>query len=88
MIIGVPAEVKDDEYRVAITPAGVKELVSAGHSVLIEKEAGVGSSISDDDFAATGAVSIKDVDDVWAEADLVLKVKEPIASEYARLGAR
>lgn len=88
MIIGVPSEVKDDEYRVAITPAGVQELVDAGHQVLIERGAGIGSSIRDEDFVATGATIVNDVDDLWATADLVLKVKEPIASEYPRLGAR
>ena len=88
MIIGIPSEVKDDEYRVAITPAGVRELTAAGNQVLIEKGAGVGSSITDADYVATGATIIDDVDDVWATSDLVLKVKEPIASEYGRLGAR
>ena len=88
MIIGIPSEVKDDEYRVAITPAGVRELTAAGNQVLVEKGAGVGSSITDADYVATGATIVDDVDDVWATADLVLKVKEPIASEYGRLGAR
>jgi len=85
MRIGVPREVKDSEYRVAITPSGVNELVSAGHSVAIEKEAGVGSSIPDDDFVAAGASIIGNADDVWAEADMVLKVKEPVPEEYHRL---
>ncbi len=88
MIVGVPAEVKDDEYRVAITPAGVRELAAAGHEVLIERGAGLGSSISDAEFVATGAKLVESPDDVWATADLVLKVKEPVAVEYARLGAR
>jgi alanine dehydrogenase len=88
MIIGVPSEIKEDEYRVAITPAGVQELTEAGHEVLIERGAGIGSTISDEDFVATGAKVVDDVDDVWASADLVLKVKEPIAVEYSRLGAR
>ena len=88
MIIGIPKEVKVDEYRVAITPAGVQELIDAGHRVLIEREAGVGSSIRDEDFVATGATIVDEADDVWAAADLVLKVKEPIASEYDRLSAR
>ena len=87
MIIGIPTEVKDDEYRVAITPAGVKELTSRGHDVLVQKDAGLGSSISNDDFVATGARIIDEADDVWAESDLVLKVKEPVAIEYERLGA-
>jgi alanine dehydrogenase len=88
MIIGIPKEVKDDEYRVAITPAGVRELTSAGHTVYVEAGAGEGSSMPDDEFVHTGAKIIDEADDVWAAADLVCKVKEPVASEYARLGAR
>ena len=88
MIIGVPSEVKADEYRVALTPAGVRELVSAGHTVLVEKGAGSGSSMPDEDFVRTGATIVGDADEVWAAADLVCKVKEPIAEEYPRLGAR
>jgi alanine dehydrogenase len=83
--IGVPREVKNHEYRVAITPAGVHELVRMGHEVVIERAAGVGSSIPDEDFAAAGAGVVADADDVWGFADLVLKVKEPIAEEYHRL---
>jgi alanine dehydrogenase len=85
MKVGIPREVKDNEYRVAITPSGVHELAVGGHSVVIEKEAGVGSSIPDDDFRAAGAEILGSADDVWAESDLVLKVKEPIAEEYPRL---
>ncbi len=88
MIIGVPKEIKTDENRVALTPAGVRELTHAGHRVLIESGAGVGSSISDEDYAATGATLIPSADDVWAESEMVLKVKEPIAAEYGRLAAR
>jgi alanine dehydrogenase len=88
MIIGVPKEVKDDEYRVAITPAGVRELTTAGHTVLVERSAGVGSSIPDDDFAATGAKIVAEPDDVWAESDMILGVKEPVPEEYHRLGLR
>src|SRR5487761_2275506 len=88
MIIGVPKEIKTDEYRVALTPAGARELSGAGHRVLIERGAGVGSSIADDAYVANGASIIESADDVWADSDLVLKVKEPIAAEYARLGAR
>ena len=83
--VGIPKEVKDHEYRVAITPAGVHELVAAGHSVGIEKDAGAGSSITDDEYVAAGAHIVGTADDVWGEADLVLKVKEPIAVEYPRL---
>lgn len=88
MIIGVPKEVKQDEYRVAITPAGVRELTSAGHIVHVEQGAGEGSSIPDSEYMSTGAKILPDADDVWAAADMVLKVKEPVAEEYARLSAR
>jgi len=88
MIIGVPSEVKTDEYRVAITPAGVRELTAQGHKVLVQRGAGVGSSIRDADYQSTGATIVDDADDVWAEAELVLKVKEPVESEYHRLSAR
>ncbi len=88
MIIGVPKEVKQDEYRVAITPAGVRELTSAGHTVYVERNAGVGSSIPDADFMATGAKLVEVAADIWAESDMVLGVKEPIAQEYPLLGLR
>lgn len=88
MIIGVVSEIKTDEYRVALTPAGARELTSAGHRVLVQRGAGVGSSISDADYVANGATIVDDVDDVWAESEMVLKVKEPVSAEYARLGAR
>ncbi len=88
MIVGVPSEVKADEYRVAVTPAGVRELTSAGHTVLVEKGAGNGSSMPDGDFVRTGAKILDDPDDLWASADLVCKVKEPVPEEYHRLGAR
>ncbi|HEV7826246.1 MAG TPA: alanine dehydrogenase [Mycobacteriales bacterium] len=85
MKIGVPREVKNHEYRVALTPAGVHELVQHGHEVAVEHEAGVGSSLSDDDFAAAGAKILPTADDVWAYGDLILKVKEPVAEEYGRM---
>ncbi len=85
MKVGIPREVKTHEYRVAITPAGVHELVSAGHQVYVEKDAGVGSAIPDEDFVAAGAQILGTADDVWSEAELVLKVKEPIAEEYGRM---
>jgi len=88
MIIGVPKEVKRDEYRVALTPAGVRELTAHGHQVLVEQSAGVGSSISDEEFVATGATIMPDADDLWAASEMILKVKEPIALEYPRLHAR
>jgi len=83
--VGIPREVKNNEYRVAITPAGVNELVRSGHDVYVEKDAGVGSSISDDDYAVAGAQILGSPDDVWATGDLILKVKEPIAVEYDRM---
>src|ERR1035437_6452106 len=88
MIIGVPKEIKTDEDRVALTPAGVREFTTAGHQVVIESGAGAGSSISDDAYVANGATLVSSADDAWAHAELVLKVKEPIASEYHRLSAR
>jgi alanine dehydrogenase len=83
--VGVPREIKNHEYRVAITPAGVHELVRAGHDVFVEQAAGVGSSITDQDFAAAGARILPTADEVWAAGDLILKVKEPIEPEYHRL---
>ncbi|OZD01827.1 alanine dehydrogenase [Rhodococcus sp. 06-235-1A] len=85
MKIGIPREIKNHEYRVAITPAGVHELVSRGHEVIIETEAGAGSSFTDTDYKAAGAQILTDVAEVWEKADLLLKVKEPIAEEYSRL---
>ena len=85
MKVGIPREVKNHEYRVAITPAGVHELVRNGHDVFIEKEAGVGSSIPDADFVSAGATILTTADDVWGTGDLVLKVKEPIEEEYGRM---
>ena len=88
MIVGVPREVKDDEYRVAITPAGVRELASHGHAVLVEKGAGEGSSIGDAAFAATGAMVVADPHEIWGTADMVLGVKEPVPEEYPLLALR
>lgn len=85
MRVGVPREVKNHEYRVAITPIGVHELVAHGHEVLVETGAGVGSSIEDADYVAAGATVLPDADAVWGTAEMVLKVKEPIAEEYARM---
>ncbi|MGY1773683.1 alanine dehydrogenase [Blastococcus sp. SYSU D00813] len=87
MRVGVPREIKNHEYRVALTPAGVHELTRAGHEVLVERGAGEGSSIPDEDLAAAGARIVAEADDVWADADLLLKVKEPVAEEYGRLRA-
>ncbi len=87
MKVGVPREVKSQESRVAITPAGVHELVRNGHTVLIESGAGDGSSISDPEFVAAGAGICAGSAEVWEQAELVLKVKEPIASEYGQMRA-
>ena len=83
--VGIPREVKNNEFRVAITPAGVRELVAAGHQVLVERSAGEGSSIPDEEYTRAGATVIDSADEVWASADLVLKVKEPVAEEFHRL---
>jgi alanine dehydrogenase len=83
--IGVPREIKNHEYRVAITPSGVHELVQAGHDVYFEESAGVGSSISDEEYVTAGARIVATADEVWAAGDLILKVKEPIEPEYHRM---
>ena len=85
MRVGVPKEVKNHEYRVAITPIGVHELVAHGHEVFVERDAGVGSQIADDAFVAEGAKILDSADDVWGDVDVVLKVKEPVAEEYHRM---
>jgi len=85
MKVGIPREVKNHEYRVAITPAGVRELTAHGHEVYLEKDAGAGSQFADDVYVAAGASIIPDADEVWGTADMVLKVKEPIAEEYHRM---
>ncbi|MFT5223460.1 MAG: alanine dehydrogenase [Glaciecola sp.] len=84
MHIGVPREVKNNEYRVAITPAGVRELSHHGHVVHVERGAGEGSSIPDEDFVSAGATIVPSAEDAWSQ-DMVLKVKEPIAQEYGFL---
>jgi alanine dehydrogenase len=85
MRVGIPTEIKNNEYRVAITPAGVAELVHRGHEVIIQSGAGEGSAISDSDFKRAGAQLINGADQVWAAAELLLKVKEPIEAEYNRM---
>jgi alanine dehydrogenase len=85
MRVGVPTEIKPDEYRVALTPAGVRELTKLGHDVLIESGAGAGSAIADRDFQAQGARIVGDADAVFGEAELILKVKEPLADELEHL---
>jgi len=84
MRVGVVTELKADEHRVALTPAGTRELVERGHDVLVERGAGEGSAFSDTAYAAAGA-TLAGVDDVWAAAELLLKVKEPLPEEYGRL---
>jgi alanine dehydrogenase len=83
--IGVPKEIKNHEYRVAITPAGVMELTRHGHHVYVETQAGEGSSIPDEDYQAAGATILASADEVWATGEMILKVKEPIAAEYHRM---
>lgn len=83
MKVAVPREIKNNEFRVAITPSGVHDLVGRGHEVIIETGAGAGSSISDDAYVAAGARIAPDAPTTWASAELLLKVKEPVASEYA-----
>lgn len=83
--MGIPREVKDNEFRVAITPAGVTELVAHGHEVVLEQGAGAGSAITDDDYRAAGAVLVPRADQVWDSAELLLKVKEPVPDEYGYL---
>ena len=87
MIVGVPKEVKQDEYRVAMTPAGVEELTRAGHRVLVESDAGVGSGIGDEQYAAYGAEIVRATADIWARADLIVKVKEPLPDEWPLMRA-
>ena len=88
MKVGVPTEIKTDEYRVALTPAGVRELVEHGHEVLVEAGAGDGSAISDDDYRSQGAQILPDAAAVFGEADMVIKVKEPQPAEVAMLEPR
>lgn len=82
MYIGVPKEIKNNENRVALTPAGVISFLNAGHSVLVEKDAGIGSGFTNDDYAKSGATIIDSAEQVWTKADMIMKVKEPLASEY------
>ena len=87
MNIGIPKEIKPQENRVAIQPGGVMTLVQQGHKVMVEKDAGLGSGFSDDEYVAAGAQIKADVDALWAAADMIMKVKEPIAEEYSRIKA-
>ncbi|MGH3307569.1 MAG: alanine dehydrogenase [Nocardioides sp.] len=85
MKVGVPKEVKNHEYRVAITPVGAHELAEHGHEVFVEKGAGAGSQVMDEEYVAAGAKILDSADDVWGSVDMVLKVKEPVAEEYHRM---
>ena len=85
LTVGIPTEVKKGEHRVAITPDGVYELRANGAPVLVERGAGEGSSITDDDYRGAGAEIVDSVDELWERAELVLKVKEPQAEEFSRL---
>jgi alanine dehydrogenase len=85
MIVGLPKEIKDNEYRVGMTPAGVRALTDAGHRVVVERGAGEGSGFDDGLYEKAGAQLIDSADDVWAEAEMIVKVKEPIAPEYPRM---
>ncbi|MCG6955085.1 MAG: alanine dehydrogenase [Gemmatimonadetes bacterium] len=85
MLIGVPKEIKPDEYRVALTPAGAEMLTAAGHKLVIEKNAGLGSGFTDDFYKAAGAEIVKTSDEVWKRAQMILKVKEPIRPEWPKI---
>src|SRR3954447_23739633 len=85
MKVGVPTEIKTDEYRVALTPSGVRELVDHGHTVVIQRGAGEGSAIADADYEAQGATILPDAESVFGEAEMIVKVKEPQAAEVAML---
>src|SRR5438105_2558016 len=82
MIIGVPKEIKSDEYRVAMIPVGALELTRAGHRMLVEAGAGQGSGIADEQYEQNGAEIVSSADEIWKRADLVVKVKEPMAKEW------
>lgn len=85
MIVGVPKEIKTREYRVGMVPAGVRALTSAGHTVLVEQNAGVGSGIPDSEYVRVGAQIVKSADEVWSRSEMIVKVKEPVAPEYERI---
>jgi alanine dehydrogenase len=85
VLVGIPKEVKNNEFRVSTTPAGVHALVLAGHRVFVEKSAGLGSAITDADYVKAGATILDTADEVWAKSEMIIKVKEPIAEEYHRM---
>src|SRR5215217_7039198 len=82
VIVGLPKEIKDNEYRVGLTPAGVRALIEAGHRVVVERSAGEGSGFEDALYERAGATMLDSPDDVWGEGEMIVKVKEPIAPEY------
>jgi alanine dehydrogenase len=85
LIVGLPKEIKDNEYRVGLTPAGVRALKDAGHQIIVETEAGAGSGFENSLYERAGATIIASADEVWANAEMIVKVKEPIAPEYPRM---
>jgi len=85
VLVGIPKEVKNNEFRVSTTPAGVHSLVIAGHTVFVEKSAGLGSSITDGEYVKAGARILDSADEVWAKSEMIIKVKEPVAEEYHRM---
>jgi alanine dehydrogenase len=85
VLVGIPKEIKNNEFRVSTTPAGVHALVVAGHTVFVEKSAGLGSSISDEEYVKAGGTILDTADEVWAKSEMIIKVKEPIAQEYSRM---
>ena len=85
MRIGIPKEVKNNEFRVSVTPSGVAELVNRGHEVFVEESAGVGSNFPDEEYIEAGATMLETADEVWEKGDLIIKVKEPIAEEFHRM---
>src|SRR2546421_10940128 len=85
MLVGLPKEIKDNEYRVGLTPAGVRALTDAGHKVIVERDAGAGSGFENELYQRAGATIIDSADDVWSDAEMIVKVKEPIEPEYPRM---
>jgi len=87
MLVGVPKEIKDSEFRVGLVPSTVRELTANGHQVIVERSAGLGAGLADSDYQAVGAEIVPDPDQVYARAELVVKVKEPLAAERKKLRA-
>jgi alanine dehydrogenase len=85
VLVGIPKEVKNNEFRVSTTPAGVHALVDTGHTIFVEKSAGLGSAITDADYVKAGATILETADEVWAKSEMIIKVKEPVAEEYHRM---